>query len=172
MCFACREFIAKWCWVSRSLVSGFPNRLLCPIDIGYPRYLRFNVLIQESLTIYWCQCQGSTFSSIILRPWVEVRPRIEPRFPILKGKRGGPTTLQVLVKHRNVFALLVSSCCQCRINHMAEAAYVAAYAAGPALLGAPRLLSSIFPNFLFPVSARGPNSAPLQGPKEPKSPKI
>ena len=45
----------------------------------------------------------------------------------------------------------------------------AAYATGPALLGAPRLLSSIFfLNFLFPVSARGPNSAPVRGPKEPK----
>ena len=32
---------------------------------------------------------------------------------------------------------------QCRINHMAEAAY----ATGPALLGAPRLLSSIFSPF-------------------------
>ena len=37
---------------------------------------------------------------------------------------------------------------------------------------APRLPSSIlFPNFLFPVSARGPNSAPVRGPKEPKSPR-
>jgi hypothetical protein len=48
----------------------------------------------------------------------------------------------------------------------------AAYATGPALLGAPRLLSSIFfLNFLFPVSARGPNSAQVRGPKEPKSPR-
>ena len=44
---------------------------------------------------------------------------------------------------------------------MAEAAYATA----------PRLLSSIFfLNFLFPVSARGPNSAPVRGPREPKSP--
>jgi hypothetical protein len=28
-----------------------------------------------------------------------------------------------------------------------------------------------FLNFLFPVSARGPNSAPVRGPKEPKSPR-
>jgi hypothetical protein len=47
---------------------------------------------------------------------------------------------------------------QCRINHMAEAIY----ATGPALL------SSIF---LFPVSARGPNSAPVRGLQQPKSPR-
>jgi hypothetical protein len=48
----------------------------------------------------------------------------------------------------------------------------AAYATGPAHLGAPRLPSSIlFPNFLFPVSARGQNSAPVRGPKDPKSPR-
>ena len=58
---------------------------------------------------------------------------------------------------------------QCRINHMAEAAY----AAGPALLGAPRRAYSLlcFPKFLFPVSSRGPNSAPVRGPKESKSPR-
>ena len=48
----------------------------------------------------------------------------------------------------------------------------AAYATGPALLGAPRFsLLFLFLNFLFPVSARGPNSAPERGPKEPKSPR-
>jgi hypothetical protein len=48
----------------------------------------------------------------------------------------------------------------------------AAYATGPALLGAPRLLSSIFPRiFLFHVSVRDPNSAPVRGPKELKSPR-
>jgi hypothetical protein len=49
----------------------------------------------------------------------------------------------------------------------------AAYAAGPALLGAPRRAYSLlcFPKFLFPVSSRGPNSAPVRGPKESKSPR-
>ena len=32
----------------------------------------------ERLTIYWCQCKNSSFSSLILRPWVEIRPRLEP----------------------------------------------------------------------------------------------
>ena len=43
----------------------------------------------ESLIIYWCKCNGSTFYSIILRPWVEVQPRIEfePASPSLKAKR-------------------------------------------------------------------------------------
>jgi hypothetical protein len=48
----------------------------------------------------------------------------------------------------------------------------AAYATGPALLGAPRFsLLFFFWIFLFFVSARGPNSAPERGPKEPKSPR-
>jgi hypothetical protein len=49
----------------------------------------------------------------------------------------------------------------------------AAYAAGPALLGAPRRAYSLLclMNFLFPVSSQGPNSAPVRGPKEPKSPR-
>jgi hypothetical protein len=48
----------------------------------------------------------------------------------------------------------------------------AAYATGPALLGAPRLLSSIFSRiFLFHVSVRDPNSALVRGPKELKSPR-
>ena len=48
----------------------------------------------------------------------------------------------------------------------------AAYATGPALLGAPRFsLLFFFLNFLFSVSARGPNSAPERDPKEPKSPR-
>ena len=48
---------------------------------------------------------------------------------------------------------------------------------GPALLGTARFwgprvsLFYFFLNFLFPVSARGPNSAPVRGPKEPKSPR-
>ena len=47
----------------------------------------------------------------------------------------------------------------------------AAYAAGPALLGAPHLLSSIFfPNFLFPVLSRRPISALVRDPKELKPP--
>ena len=48
---------------------------------------------------------------------------------------------------------------------------------GPALFGAPRFLGpralTLFyfpPNFLFPVSARGRNNAPVRGPKEPNSP--
>ena len=37
----------------------------------YPRRL-------ESLTIWWCNCKGSTFYSVILRPWVLVRPDAQP----------------------------------------------------------------------------------------------
>ena len=42
----------------------------------------------------------------------------------------------------------------------------AAYATGPVLLS-----SIFFLNFLFSVSARGPNSAPERGPKESKPPR-
>jgi hypothetical protein len=41
----------------------------------------------ESLIIYWCKCNGNTFSSIILRLWVKVRPRMELASPSLKAKR-------------------------------------------------------------------------------------
>jgi hypothetical protein len=42
--------------------------------------------------LMWCQCKGSSFSSIVLRPWVEVRARIEPESPSLKGKRADHDT--------------------------------------------------------------------------------
>jgi hypothetical protein len=86
--------------LSDSLVSGFPNRLSEPLNrakalgtrlafaqlIGIWGTYGFKILIRE--TIYWCQCKGSAFSSIILRPWVEVRQRTEPESPSLKDKRG------------------------------------------------------------------------------------
>jgi hypothetical protein len=56
--------------------------------MGDPRYLRFERLYprrREILTIYWCQCKGSPFS-IVLRPWVEVWPWIEPKSRSIKGK--------------------------------------------------------------------------------------
>ena len=40
----------------------------------YPRRL-------ESLTICWCNYEGSTFYSVILRPWVLVRPELNSRPP-------------------------------------------------------------------------------------------
>jgi hypothetical protein len=47
----------------------------------------------------------------------------------------------------------------------------AAYATGHALLGPPRLLSSIFsPFFLFHVSVRDSNSAPVRALKSPSPP--
>ena len=35
----------------------------------------------ESLTICWCNCKGSTFYSVILRPWVLLRPESNSRPP-------------------------------------------------------------------------------------------
>ena len=56
---------------------------------------------------------------------------------------------------------------QCRINHMAEAAY----ATGPALLGAPRLLSSISPRIFCSLFQRGPQTVCQCGaPKSPSPP--
>ena len=37
----------------------------------------------ESLTICWCNYKGSTFSSVILRPWVLVRSESNSRPPVL-----------------------------------------------------------------------------------------
>ena len=38
----------------------------------------------ESLTICWCNYKGSTFYSVILRPWVFVRPELNSRPPALQ----------------------------------------------------------------------------------------
>jgi hypothetical protein len=61
---------------------------------------------------------------------------------------------------------IVQAIDQCRINHMAEAAY----AAGPALLGAPRLLSSIFPRIFVPCFIAGPNQCASAGPQRAQAP--
>jgi hypothetical protein len=50
---------------------------------------------------------------------------------------------------------------QCRINHMAEAAY----AAGPTLLVAPRPLSSIFSEFFVSCFSAGPKQSASAGPQ-------
>ena len=49
--------------------------------------------------LYRYYCKGSTFYSFILRPWVEVRPGIEPRSPNWY-RRQRTTTLPQLVKLR------------------------------------------------------------------------
>ena len=81
------EFLTHW-W------ADFPTGY-CPIDRG-SEVKRF---YRESLTIYWCQCGGSTFSSVILRPWVEVRARTEPRSSGLKGKHGEQDTTSAGCKY-------------------------------------------------------------------------
>ena len=45
--------------------------------LAYSPYSR----ILESLTICWCNYKGSTFYSVILRPWVLVRPESNSRPP-------------------------------------------------------------------------------------------
>ena len=64
--------------------------------------------------------------------------------------------------------LLFDSLIQCRINHMAEAAY----ATGPALLGAPRFSLLFFSEFFVPCFSAGPMQTMRQcgAPKSPKSP--
>jgi hypothetical protein len=74
--------------------ADFPTGY-CTIDRG----------IRSTYILYLtCQCKGSTFSSVILRPWVGVRPRIEPGSPSLKGKRGGHDTTSAGI----AFVLLTS----------------------------------------------------------------
>ena len=56
----CRFFYQrKWCETGPTVFRPYPRRL-------------------ESLTVYRCHCKGSTFSSVILRPRVLVRPGFEP----------------------------------------------------------------------------------------------
>ena len=59
----------------------------------------------ENLIIYRYYCKGSTFYSFILRPWVEVRPGIEPRSPNWYTRQR-TTTLPLLVnRHCMVYNL-------------------------------------------------------------------
>ena len=44
-----------------------------------PTVFRPYLRILESLTVYRCHCKDGTFSSVILRPWVLVRPGFEPK---------------------------------------------------------------------------------------------
>jgi hypothetical protein len=62
-----------------------------------------------------------------------------------------------------------NTCSQCRINHMAEAAY----ATGPALLGAPRFSLLLFSEFFVPCFSAGPMQTIRQcgAPKSPSPPK-
>jgi len=62
----------------------------------YPRRL-------ESLTIWWCNYKGSTFSSVILRPWVLVRPELNSQPPAWQPD-AQPTDLEPPV--RSVLMLL------------------------------------------------------------------
>ena len=55
---------------------------------------------------------------------------------------------------------------QCRINHMAEAAY----ATGPALLGAPRFSLLFFSEFFCFLFQRGPQTVRQSGPPKSLSP--
>ena len=65
---------AHWCWffyVPQEQISESAMRRDLRFFRPYPRRL-------ESLTVYRCHCKGSTFSLVILRPWVLLRPGFEP----------------------------------------------------------------------------------------------
>ena len=63
-------------WCGFFYVPQEPNKCKCcetgpTVFRPYPRKL-------ESLTVYRCRYKGSTFFSVIYRPWVLVRPGFEP----------------------------------------------------------------------------------------------
>ena len=75
------NFITSSLWIVcgsfnvQQLFKGCETRP--PAYSPYPRRL-------ESLTICWCNYKGSTFYSVILRPWVLVGPESNSRPPALQ----------------------------------------------------------------------------------------
>ena len=67
---------------SLRIVCGFLNipQLFKGCERGPPAYSPYPRRL-ESLTICWCNYKGSTFYSVILRPWVLVRPESNSRPP-------------------------------------------------------------------------------------------
>ena len=72
-----------------------------PAYSSYPRRL-------ESLTTYWCNYKGSTFYSVILRPWVLVRPESTHDLPhdIESCCLNQPITTLVSITIATVYKLL------------------------------------------------------------------
>ena len=64
----------KWCWFF--YVPQEPDKQKC-CETG-PTVFRPCPKRLESLTVCRCHCKGSTFSSVILKTWVLVRPAFEP----------------------------------------------------------------------------------------------
>jgi len=67
---------------SLRIMCGFFNvsQLFKGCETGPPAYSPYPRRL-ESLTICWCDYKGSTFYSVILRPWVLVRPESNSRPP-------------------------------------------------------------------------------------------
>ena len=96
------SFLSLFYRVSHSLVSGLRNRLFsyCP---GDPRHLRFYPYPRrrESPTIssisdHDVNVKVALLSSTTVRPWIDVRPKIEPGSPSFKDNCGDQPRTQVL----------------------------------------------------------------------------
>ena len=81
-------FLAVYC-VSLLWVRGFKKQCFGKLIV---RYIWFKLLNREDAKglrfSHVSPCWDSIFSSIILRAWVEVLPRLEPRAPSLKDNGG------------------------------------------------------------------------------------
>ena len=85
------------------------------------RGLRFIVLIREDLkvlTICGCNCKGSTFFSVILRPWALVRPESNSRPPAWQARCPTTGARYWQREERDIETASIMTCCTAKLYRM------------------------------------------------------